>query len=121
MPGIRDLHEVRPELGELGDGLGAEQADREAAVQRERADRHREGGQPDDGDEEAVDRPGDGADEDGDDQPATSIGIPPWCRTPTSTLERPTMLATDRSISPVMMMSVIGSAISRIGAMSSSR
>ena len=31
------------------------------------------------------------------------------------------MLATERSISPVMMMSVIGSAISRIGAMSSSR
>ena len=31
------------------------------------------------------------------------------------------MLATERSISSVMMMSVIGSAISRIGAMSRSR
>ena len=31
------------------------------------------------------------------------------------------MLATERSISPVMMTSVIGSAISRIGAMSRSR
>ena len=55
------------------------------------------------------------------DSPAASIGIPAWCRMPRMTLESPTMLATDRSISPVMMMSVIGSAMSRIGAMSSSR
>ena len=40
---------------------------------------------------------------------------------PVSTLVSPTMLATERSISSVMMMSVMGSAISRIGAMSRSR
>ena len=34
---------------------------------------------------------------------------------------RPSVLATDRSISPVMMISVIGSAISRIGAYSLAR
>ena len=44
-----------------------------------------------------------------------------WCSIPTSTLLSPTTLATDRSISPVMMISVIGSAISRIGAMSRNR
>ena len=41
--------------------------------------------------------------------------------TPSSALESPAMLATDRSISPVMMISVIGMAISRIGMTSSSR
>ena len=53
---------------------------------------------------------------------ATGIDSPPsLTRTPITTLLRPSMLATDRSISPVMMISVIGSAISRIGAMSRSR
>ena len=47
--------------------------------------------------------------------------MPPSWSTPSSTLLRPMMLATDRSISPVMMISVIGRAISRIGAMSCSR
>ena len=47
--------------------------------------------------------------------------MPAWVSMPSSTLERPTMLATERSISPVMMMSVIGRAMSRIGATSSSR
>ena len=37
------------------------------------------------------------------------------------TLLSPTMLATDRSISPVMITNVIGNAISRIGVTSSSR
>ena len=54
-------------------------------------------------------------------RPATSIGSPAWCSVPMTTLDSPTMLATDRSISPVMMMSVIGRAMSRIGATSSSR
>ena len=44
-----------------------------------------------------------------------------WIRRPDTTALRPSMLATDRSISPVMMIRVIGSAISRIGAMSISR
>ena len=44
--------------------------------------------------------------------------MPPSWKTPSSTLLRPMMLATDRSISPVMMISVIGRAISRMGAMS---
>ncbi len=53
---------------------------------------------------------------------AAGIDIPAsWCSTPTRTLLRPTTLATERSISPVMMISVIGSAISRIGAMSRNR
>ena len=47
--------------------------------------------------------------------------MPCWCRSPTSTLLSATVLATDRSISPVMMIIVIGSAISRIAAASSSR
>ena len=47
--------------------------------------------------------------------------MPPSWSTPSSTLLRPMMLATDRSISPVMMTSVIGRAMSRIGAMSWSR
>ena len=41
--------------------------------------------------------------------------------TPSSALDRPATLATDRSISPVMMISVIGMAIIRIGITSSSR
>jgi hypothetical protein len=40
---------------------------------------------------------------------------------PTRTLLSPTTLATERSISPVMMTNVIGSAISRIGAVSRNR
>ena len=44
-----------------------------------------------------------------------------WWRIPTSTLDNPTTLATDRSISPVMMISVIGRAMSRIGAVSRNR
>jgi hypothetical protein len=44
-----------------------------------------------------------------------------WCRIPTRTLLSPTTLATERSISPVMITSVIGRAIRRIGAMSSNR
>ena len=39
-----------------------------------------------------------------------------WTRTPQAAAQTPSVLATDRSISPVMMISVIGSAISRIGA-----
>ena len=41
--------------------------------------------------------------------------------TPQKPAETPSVLATDRSISPVMMISVIGSAISRIGAYSLAR
>ncbi len=56
---------------------------------------------------------------------ATSIAAgtaQPWSTSePRSTLLRPTTLATERSISPVTITSVIGSAISMIGAMSSSR
>lgn len=48
-------------------------------------------------------------------------GTPACVSTPVSTLDRPTMLATDRSISPVTMIAVIGSAMMRIGKMSSSR
>jgi hypothetical protein len=49
-------------------------------------------------------------------RPASGIDMPSWCSIPTRTLLRPTTLATDRSISPVTMTSVIGSAISRMGA-----
>ena len=52
---------------------------------------------------------------------ASGNGMPACVRMPVMTLERPTMLATERSISSVMMMSVIGSAISRMGATSRSR
>jgi hypothetical protein len=40
---------------------------------------------------------------------------------PNNTLLRPTMLPTDRSISPVMITQVMGKAISKIGMTSSSR
>ena len=49
------LREVGPQLGEVGDRRRAEQPDRDAAEQRERADRDRERGQPHDRHEEAVD------------------------------------------------------------------
>jgi hypothetical protein len=52
---------------------------------------------------------------------ASANGQPALVRIPAVTLESPTMLATERSISSVMMMSVIGSAMSRIGATSRSR
>ena len=52
---------------------------------------------------------------------AAGNGHPASVRMPVSTLVSPTMLATERSISSVMMMSVMGSAISRIGATSRSR
>ncbi len=52
---------------------------------------------------------------------AAGTDIPPSWSTPSSTLLRPMMLATDRSISPVMITSVIGRAISRMGAMSCRR
>ena len=52
---------------------------------------------------------------------AAGTDMPPWCSTPSRTLLRPITLATDRSISPVTMTRVIGSAISRIGAMSCRR
>ena len=52
---------------------------------------------------------------------AAANGHPASVRMPVITLESPTMLATERSISSVMMMSVIGRAISRIGATSRSR
>lgn len=52
---------------------------------------------------------------------ASSNGSPACTRAPVTTLDSPTMLPTERSISPVIMMRVIGRAISRIGAMSSSR
>jgi hypothetical protein len=54
-------------------------------------------------------------------RPAIGIERPCWCSSPTSTLLRPTTLATERSISPVTITSVIGSAMSRIGATSRSR
>ncbi len=46
---------------------------------------------------------------------AAGSGVPAWKSAPMITLESPTMLATDRSISPVMMMNVIGSAMSSTG------
>ncbi len=52
---------------------------------------------------------------------ATGIGSPASNITPNSTLLRPAMLATDRSISPVMITIVIGRAMNRIGVTSSSR
>ena len=53
---------------------------------------------------------------------AASGTATPWSTsTPSSTLLRPRTLATERSISPVTMINVIGSAISRIGAMSRNR
>ena len=47
----------------------------------------------------------------------------PWSltRTPQAAAQTPSVLATDRSISPVMMISVIGSASIRIGAYSLKR
>ncbi len=44
-----------------------------------------------------------------------------WVSRPMIELESPIALATERSISPVMMMSVIGRAISSTGAMSSNK
>ena len=46
---------------------------------------------------------------------------PPAHSTPMTALVRPAVLATDRSISPVMMTSVIGIAMRRIGITSRSR
>ena len=112
------LGEVGPELGEVGDRGGAEQADRDAAEQRERADRDGEGRQPDHGDEEPVDRAATAPTRIA--MTAATGSSPAWVRMPI-TLDRPTMLATERSISPVMMISVIGRAMSRIGATSRSR
>ena len=55
-------------------------------------------------------------------RPATGIERPKsWWRMPSDTLVRPMMLATERSISPVMITRVIGSAISMIGAVSRNR
>ena len=54
-------------------------------------------------------------------RPATGIDMPCSTSTPTSTLLSPTTLATDRSISPVMMTIVIGNAMRRIGAVSRNR
>ncbi len=50
-----------------------------------------------------------------------SIDRPASQSEPISALVRPSVLATDRSISPVMMMNVIGSATSAIGSRSSTR
>ena len=47
--------------------------------------------------------------------------IPCSCSSPSTALDSPTTEATDRSISPVMMTSVIGSAMSRMVVTSSSR
>ena len=58
------LGEVGPLLREVGDRGGAEQPDREPAVERERPDRHRQRRQPDVGDEEAVEGPRHGPGED---------------------------------------------------------
>ena len=52
---------------------------------------------------------------------ATGTEVPWSTSVPSMTLLSPTTLATERSISPVTMISVIGSAISRIGAMSRNR
>ena len=104
---------------EVGDGLGAEQPDREAAEEREGADGDRERGQADVGDQETVQRPG--GHRPSRQQRGERDRSPAWCSTPTSTLVSPTTLATERSISPVTMTRVIGRAISRIGAVSSRR
>ena len=45
----------------------------------------------------------------------SQMSIPPAQSTPISALVRPAVLATERSISPVMMISVMGIAISRTG------
>lgn len=50
-----------------------------------------------------------------------SIVIPVFHREPITAEVSPSVLATERSISPVTMMNVIGSAISAIGSRSSSR
>ncbi len=98
-------------------------AHREPAEQRERADRDGERRQA----RRRVTRkplkaPQTRADEDGRSRAASSNGSPALRQDRRSSrLESPTMLATDRSISSVMMMSVIGRAISRIGAMSRRR
>ena len=54
-------------------------------------------------------------------RPASGSPQPAWTPSPVTTEERPTMLATERSISSVMMISVIGRAIRRIGASSRMR
>ena len=51
----------------------------------------------------------------------TGIEVPPAQSTPITALVRPAVLATDRSISPEMITSVMGVAIIRIGMTSSSR
>ena len=110
--------QVGPLSREVGDRLGAEQPDRDAAVQREGADRDRERRQADVRDEEAVEGAAHAPTSEGD-QRGSRDRQPASCAAPRAArCVRPTMLATDRSISPVMITSVIGSAISRIGAMS---
>ena len=54
-------------------------------------------------------------------QRIVSKGKPLFHISPMAALVSPTMLATDRSISPVMMMSVIGRARTRMGARSRMR
>ena len=50
-----------------------------------------------------------------------SIGMPAFQSAPKTQLVKPAMLATERSISPVMMIRVFGRARSRTGMMSMSR
>ena len=52
---------------------------------------------------------------------ATGIESPDWKSSPSSTLLSPTMLPTDRSMSPVMMTAAIGNAMSSTVAMSRKR
>ena len=84
-----------------------------AAEQRQRADRHRDGRQPEPGDQHAVERPPSDADDQRRDhrQPRSASRRVQLAheRAP----DRPSMEATDRSISPVITISIIGSAMMR--------
>jgi len=102
-------------------GIVTDDNEREAAEERERTDRDRERGEPDPRDEHAVDDSAQDADRGAGQQDrhhAPMLVVPQDAIT---AADRPAVLATERSISPVMMISAIGIAINRIGTASISR
>ena len=98
-------------------GASLRDALREAAEEGQRRQRGDERRQPDARDEEGVEEAAGGADEAGPRRWPASSGRPQSCQaTPSMMATRPTMEPTERSMPPVMMMSVMGNAMSAISA-----
>ena len=111
VPRDRDDADVREVGREAADRVRRQDPLRDAAVERQRPDRHRERRQAEARDEEAVERAEDRAEDDGrdhrrPDRPAVLEELGHAARR-----VRPSIDATDRSISPVTTSSVSGSAM----------